>query len=104
MARKPNQKLKLLYLMKILCEATDETHSLTLAEISGELAKYGVGSERKSLYDDLELLKLYGLDIRVRRDRQVHYYLGTHRFSPAELKLLIDAVQSSKAVTMAKSM
>ena len=104
MARKPNQKLKLLYLMKILCEATDETHSLTLAEISGELAKYGVGSERKSLYDDLELLKLYGLDIRVRRDRQVHYYLSTHRFSPAELKLLIDAVQSSKAVTMAKSM
>lgn len=104
MARKPNQKLKLLYLMKILCEATDETHSLTLAEISGELAKYGVGSERKSLYDDLELLKLYGLDVRVRRDRQVHYYLGTHRFSPAELKLLIDAVQSSKAVTMAKSM
>lgn len=103
MAKKPNQKIKLLFLMRILLEQTDAEHAMTLGEISAELAKYDISAERKSLYDDLELLKLYGIDIAVRRDRQVRYYVASHKFSPAELKLLIDAVQSSKAITARKS-
>ncbi len=104
MAKKPNQKLKLLYLMRILLERTDENHTLTLSELLTELGKYDISAERKSLYDDLELLKLYGIDIAVRRDRQVRYYVAAHRFSMAELKLLIDAVQASKAMTPQKSL
>lgn len=104
MAKKPNQKLKLLYLMRILLEMTDESHALTLAELSAELGKYDVGAERKSLYDDLELLKLYGIPVSIRRDRQVRYYVSSHRFSLAELKLLLDAVEASKALTPQKSL
>ena len=104
MARKPNQKLKLLYVMKILLEKTDADHGLTLAQIAEELAKYDIGAERKSLYDDLELLKLYGVAIAVKRERHVLYYVSEHTFSLGELKLLIDAVQCSKAITPKKSM
>ena len=60
--------------MKILLASTDADHAMTLAEISAELAKYDIGAERKSLYDDLELLRLYGIDVQVKRDRQVRYY------------------------------
>lgn len=104
MAKMPNQKLKLLYLMKILLSNTDAEHGMTLSEISSELAGYDISAERKSLYDDLELLKVYGIDIQVKRDRQVRYYVAKHPFSMAELKLLIDAVQASKAITVPKSM
>ena len=103
MSKKPNQKLKLIYLMKILLERTDENHSLTLSELSDELGKYDISAERKSLYDDIELLRVYGLDIRVKRDRRVGYYVAEHTFSPSELKLMVDAVQSSKFVTPKKS-
>lgn len=104
MAKMPNQKLKLLYLMRILLARTDAEHALTLAEISAELAKYDISAERKSLYDDIEMLKLYGIDVQVKRDRQVRYYVAHHPFSIAELKLLIDAVQASKSITVPKSM
>ena len=90
--------------MKILLARTDADHAMTLAEISTELAGYDISAERKSLYDDLELLKLYGVDIQVKRDRQVRYYVAKHTFSLAELKLLIDAVQASKSITVQKSM
>ena len=92
MAKMPNQKLKLLYLKRILLERTDADHAMTLAEISAELAKYDISAERKSLYDDIEMLKLYGIDVQVKRDRQVRYYVAHHTFSLAELKLLIDAI------------
>ena len=71
MAKSSNQKLKLLYLMKIFLEKTDETHGLTVKELSDELAAYEIRAERKSLYDDIELLRVYGLDVCVMRDRQV---------------------------------
>lgn len=90
--------------MKILLEKTDADHGLTLAQIGAELAKYDVGAERKSLYDDLELLRVYGVAIAVKRERHVLYYVSEHTFSLAELKLLIDAVQCSKAITSQKSM
>ena len=103
MERGQSNKLKILYLMKILLEKTDNDHSLTMSEIIEELGKYDISAERKSLYDDLEALKLYGLDIAVHRDRQVRYYVANRNFSPAELKLLVDAVQASKAITHRKS-
>lgn len=64
MAKSSNQKLKLIYLMKILLEKTDETHGITMSEIIESLNAYNISAERKSLYDDIENLRLYGLDNR----------------------------------------
>ena len=63
MSRNPMQKQKLLYLRKILLEKTDENHGLTSSEILAELALYGITAERKSLYDDLQVLEKFGMDI-----------------------------------------
>ena len=63
MAKKSNQKIKLLYLMKILLENTDEEHGMPLAEISDALGEYGIDAERKTLYNDIDVLCLFGLDI-----------------------------------------
>ena len=103
MAKGANQKLKILYLMKIFLEQTDTEHSLTLAEISEKLSEYGIGAERKSLYDDIDTLRAYGLDIEVMRDSRVRYYIASRMFELPELKLLVDAVQSSKFITAKKS-
>ena len=59
MAKEGNQKLKILYLMNILLEKTDENHSLTMPEILSALEAYGVSAERKSIYDDIEYNKNY---------------------------------------------
>lgn len=103
MARSANQKLKILYLMKILLEKTDCEHSLTLAEITEELAKYDISAERKSLYDDIDTLRTYGIDIETTRDTRVRYYVASRLFELPELKLLVDAVQASKFITAKKS-
>lgn len=103
MPKSSNQKLKLLYLSKIFLENTDAEHPMTLKELSSQLSKYEISAERKSLYDDIEMLRVFGLDICVVRDRQVRYYAGKHTFEVAELKLLVDAVQSSKFITEKKS-
>ena len=63
MAKGTNQKLKVIYLMKILLEKTDEEHSITMNEIIDSLESYGVSAERKSLYSDIESLRQYGMDI-----------------------------------------
>lgn len=104
MPRGANQKRKLLYLLDILERETDEEHPLTLEQIRTRLAAHDVEAERKSLYDDLEQLRLYGADILTRRDRQVRYYLGQRTFDLPELRLLVDAVQSSKFITHNKSL
>lgn len=104
MAKGQNQKRKLLYLLDILERETDEEHPLTLEQLRQLLAARGVEAERKSLYDDLEQLRLYGADIITHRDRQVRYYLGQRTFDLPELRLLVDAVQSSKFITHRKSL
>ena len=103
MARSANQKLKILYLMKIFLEKTDSEHSLTLAEIMAELQKYDITAERKSLYDDIDTLRTYGIDIETTRDTRVRYYVASRLFELPELKLLVDAVQASKFITAKKS-
>jgi len=104
MPRGPNQKSKLLYLMKILQDQTDENHALTVADIVRELAAYGIVVERKTIYDDLEELKLFGLDIETTKVGHAYgYYIASRTFELPELKLLVDAVQSSKFITHRKS-
>ena len=104
MPKSSNQKLKLIYLMKILLERTDETHSITMPEMIDALAAYGISAERKSLYNDIENLRVYGLDvIGTQEDRTYSYHIGNRQFELAELKLLVDSVQSAKFITVKKS-
>ncbi|MCD8120190.1 MAG: WYL domain-containing protein [Lachnospiraceae bacterium] len=99
-----NQKLKILYLQKILLDLTDETHSISMAEIIAELAKHDISAERKSLYNDIECLRQYGMDIiGEKRDGSYYYHIGNRQFELAELKLLVDSVQSAKFITEKKS-
>jgi len=98
-----NLKLKLLYLMKILLEKTDAQNPLTISEIITELAVYGVSAERKSLYIDIETLREFGLDIETTRSKTTGYYIASRKFELPELKLLVDAVQSSRLITNKKS-
>lgn len=103
MPKSANQKIKILYLMKILLNRTDDKHGLTLEEISSALLEQGVEAERKTLYDDLEVLRVFGLDIEKRKDKTVRYHVVSREFELPELKLLVDAVQSSKFITHKKS-
>ena len=104
MARSSRQKQKLLYLQKIMLEKTDENHGLTIKEIIELLAGYDIKAERKTLYEDLEILQTYGLDICKTRSSTVKYYVGSRDFELPELKLLVDAIQSSKFITHKKSL
>lgn len=102
--KKTNQKLKLLYLAQILLEKTDEEHTMTVPEMIEELSRYGISAERKSIYDDLECLSIFGLDICSRKSRTTDYYVASRDFELPELKLLVDSVQSAKFITSKKSM
>lgn len=104
MAKSSMQKQKLLYLQKIMLEKTDENHGLTANEIKQALEAYGIRTERKSLYDDLKILETFGLDICRTRTTTVKYYVGSRDFEVPELKLLVDAIQSSKFITHKKSL
>ena len=98
-----HQKLKIMYLAKILMEQTDEQHTITVPEMIAELSKLGISAERKSIYDDLEYLKLFGLDICSNKTRTTNYYIASRDFELPELKLLADAVASSRFLTDKKS-
>lgn len=103
-AKSYNQKTKLLHILRILREKTDENHYLTAAGLIAELDKEGIRAERKSIYSDIEELIEYGYDIiHVKSRTNGGYYLGSREFELAELKLLVDAVQASKFITKKKS-
>ena len=85
-------------------EKTDEEHTITVPEMIAELGKLGISAERKSVYDDLEYLKLFGLDVCSRKTRTHDYFIGSREFELPELKLLVDSVQASKFITHKKSM
>ena len=104
MSKGSNQKLKMLYLLKILSEKTDESHCLSAQELIGELQKYEVSAERKSIYNDIECLTDFGYDIVNKKAKTGGgYYLASREFELPELKLLVDAVQSSRFITQKKS-
>lgn len=103
MPKASTQKIKILYLMKILLDNTDDEHGMTTAEILSALEEHGIEAERKTIYDDLEVLRVFGLDIEMRKDKNVRYHVVSRNFELPELKLLVDAVQASKFITHKKS-
>ncbi len=105
MPKGSNQKLKLSYLCKIMQEKTDDEHSLTLQQIMHELEDNDISAERKSLYDDFKCMDEHlGIEvIKEQKGRETYYHVGSRPFELAEVKLLIQAIQSSKFITKNKS-
>jgi len=103
MPKSSNQKLKLLYLYKILHKRTDENHTMTVQQMIAELAALGIRAERKTIYDDLEALRMFGVDLVCRKSKTHDYYVYGKTFELPELKLLVDAVASAKFITEKKS-
>ena len=97
-------KLRPLYLAKILYEQTDEEHFLTTAQLIQILEEqYGIRSHRQTIKTEIELLRQFGLEIEEVKSTQNRYNLFGRKFDAPELKLLIDAVESSKFITAGKS-
>ena len=105
MPKNENQKLKLYYLYKILLEKTDDTHYITMPQILEELAAKGIIAERRSIYRDIDILNDFmGIEVIGEQwGSSYRYHVGQKQFELAELKLLVDAVQSSKFITERKS-
>ena len=97
--------MRSLSLMKIMQEKTDDEHNLTMPQIMEELEKYEVTAERKSIYVDFaDMTEKFGVEIiKEQVGRETYYHVGSREFEVAEVKLLIDAIQSSKFITQTKS-
>ena len=104
MARSDGQKLKLLYLRDYLLSRSDEQHPLSVGDMIAHLARLDIHAERKSIYDDLEALRLAGLDIVQVKSKTTGYYVAARDFELPELQLLVDAVQSSRFITERKTL
>ena len=103
MAPRFGQKIKLLALKDILEQLTDEEHPLNAEELCAQLAARGITAERKAIYDDLEQLRDYGLDIIKTRSPKAGVFLGERQFELPEIYLLADAVRSAPFITPRKT-
>ncbi len=97
-------KPRILYLYKILQERTDEDNPLTTSQLIEILSKdYGISAHRTTITKDIATLQEFGLDVVTVHSTQSKYFVGSRQFELPELKLLIDAVESSKFITKKKS-
>ena len=103
MAARRGQKIKLLYIIKILTEYTDEQHPLSAGEICEKLAMYDITAERKAIYDDIECLISFGYDIIQTRMPKNGYFLGSREFELPEIYLLGDAVRTARFISEKKT-
>ena len=104
MPKGTNQKFKLYRLAQIMLEKTDEEHYITMPEIMESLAEYNITADRKSIYTDLRDLSVLGIEVEGEPiGNRYHYHVVSRTFELPELKLLVDAIQSSKFITEKKS-
>ena len=103
MARQEKQKHKLIALARIFELETDENHRLTVPQLAQMLMDRGIPCERKSVYADIDALREMGYDIVLQRGRGGGYWLAHRAFELAELKLLVDAVQSCRFIPQEKT-
>ena len=103
MAAQSKQKLKLLYLYKMLDEETDKDHGLSMAQILERLEEQGITAERKGIYRDLDVLREFGCTITTLQRMPVQYTLEKSGLDLGELTLLVDAAQSSKFLSLQTS-
>ena len=104
MAKGTNQKFKLYRLAEIMLENTDEDHYIMMPEIMEKLAAYDITADRKTIYQDLRDLECFGIEVEGEKvGNRYHYHVVSRDFELPELKLLVDAIQSSKFITEKKS-
>lgn len=103
MPKSANQKRKLLVLYRFLLARTGDDHPVTVQEMQDELTRWDISAERKSIYNDMEELRQLGVDVQSRKGKHAGWFIGQREFELAELKLLVDAVQSSRFLTLRKS-
>lgn len=104
MPKGTNQKFKLYRLAQIMLEKTDEEHFITMPEILKDLEGYEITADRKSIYNDLKDLEQLGIEVEGEPvGNRYHYHVVSREFELPELKLLVDAIQSSKFITERKS-
>lgn len=104
MPKGANQKFKLYRLAQIMLEKTDDEHYITMPEILSALEAYGVTADRKSIYNDLRDLEVLGIEVEGEPvGNRYHYHVLNRPFELPELKLLVDAIQSSKFITERKT-
>lgn len=97
-------KPRILYLQKILLERTDEENPLSTTRLINILNdEYGISAHRTTVTKDIAALQEFGIDIVTIHSTQSKYFVASHKFELPELKLLIDAVESSKFITKKKS-
>lgn len=100
-----DSKLRTLIVAKILYELTDEDHYLTTNQLISILkTEYSISSHRQTIADDIKVLQKVGMDVHVQKSTQNRIRLVNRKFEQAELKLLIDAVESSKFISPKQSM
>lgn len=95
-------KLKLLYLKELFEERTDTEHEITIKDMQAHLDGYGISADRRTLYQDIETLQFYGMDIEHEKNGR-GYRLVSRDFEPYEVKLMIDAVSSSRFLSERRS-
>lgn len=93
----------LLLLRQYLHQQTDEQHPVSVTDILAFWQQHGIQAGRKSVYTDIELLQNAGMDIVCVKSSQNKYFVGQRLFELPELKLLVDAVESSRFITEKKS-
>lgn len=103
MPKSDNQKLKILYILDHLQKDSNSSHPVKAAELAAMLKTHGIQAERKSIYSDIRALQDYGVDIITAPGQKGGYYVASRIFETPELKLLINAVQSSRFLTEKKS-
>lgn len=104
MPKSANQKLRILYLMDYLRRKTDESHPASMNDILDYLQLCDIQAERKTIYDDIEMLRLYGEDIVLSKGKNGGYFCASHTFDLREIKLLVDSVQSSNFIPEKQSL
>lgn len=104
MSREAKQKIKLLYLYDILLSETDENHCLSANELIERLEEKDIFVERKTIFSDIACLKDFGLDIQVKKSKENSgYYLLSRDFELPELKIITEAILSSRFISAKKS-
>ena len=96
-------KPRILCILKLLYENTDDKNTITITEIIDMLGKQGIKANRRTIMTDIESIEETGVDIITIKSTQNRYFIGNRDFELAEVKLLVDAVQSSKLITQKKS-
>lgn len=98
-----SQKVKLIKILEILKLHSDEDHPMSTKELLKKLSDIGISCDRKTLYNDIEVLNDNGYEILTERKNSNQYKIVDRRFEAAEIRILIDAIDSAKFITKSKT-